>query len=667
MKIRFPVLLFLIVMISELVTGIVSAQRLQLHTRDGNRILIDAPPTVLKFNVIDSGETRLEEVAWKNVASLGLVAFQLNQQTQQVEALLEQLSDENYEKRERAEAELSDAEQFGPFESLIRNAAESSDIELNYRLNRVLDHLEEYAGPSIGNFDELILKNGKSLRGDAGDFAFSVKLQGKSVKLSRQNLKQIVASNVQPARSQPQPLKIRRFNQPFPEFYKDEDKLVSFETIRGGESTPLSENAFDMFAFEGLKFQTEDAGYVCTLWYPFKLCPLETGKKCICPFDETGSDSKRLWGKTLITFCLPDQPNVSAGVKKFGVFLEKVDHSRDIVVEAYNSVGQMIGMVEASDQKCVFAGFESNELITCVRILKNSNLPGLSRRVDPSYAIDCVTFEGLEEMPAMYDPVNGSVDAPRVKLGFKDGNQLNVSRLNIVNQQVSFDCGLIDSRLNASLNDVVSMNYARSRRFAASENDYLMVQLDDSSIIKVESDNWRQPFDFLDTMIDEKDVVGLWGGRNSARMAPSDVDSKLPVIVYPGCRILAQEFELREDGISWNKEISEKRVQNVKLFEQNDSRITRPESNDPDFTPDVNQVSFRGVAKIPTIWLREPKTIDHRHGHVFLTDGQYFVLGDESRFKVTKLGSTNVEIEFGKSRKLYPLTRVSSIRLPADD
>ena len=271
--------------------------------------------------------------------------------------------------------------------------------------------------------------------------------------------------------------------------------------------------------------------------------------------------------------------------KKFGVFLEKVDHSRDIVVEAYNSVGQIIGMVEATDQKCVFAGFETNELITCIRILKNHNLPELKRRIDPSYAIDCVTFEGLQATQSMYNPVAGLADAMHVKMGFRDGNHLNVSGLSIADQQISFDSGMLGSHLTGSLDAITSLNYFRSRRFAATENDYLMVQLENSSILKTESDNWQQPFDFLDTRLDKNEVVGIWSGRGPARMAESsDWDSKLPVIVYPSCRMIAEEFELREDGFRWNRESSEKRVQNVRLFEENDSRVTRPESQDPDFT-----------------------------------------------------------------------------------
>ena len=169
-----------------------------------------------------------------------------------------------YEKREQAEATLSDADRFGPFESLIRSAAESDDRETNYRLRRVLDRLSDYSGPAIGNFDELVLKNGETIRGDAGNFGFQVELLGNVVRLNRENLRQIVAADSTENVVQARPLKNRSFNQPFPTFYKDQDKLVSFETVQGGESTPLSENAYDLFAFEGLKFQTEDAGYVCT-------------------------------------------------------------------------------------------------------------------------------------------------------------------------------------------------------------------------------------------------------------------------------------------------------------------------------------------------------------------------------------------------------------------
>ena len=540
-----------------------------------------------------------------------------------------------------------------------------TDIEVKYRLRRVLDALEEYNGPAVGSFDELLLKNGELLRGDVGEIGLFRELFGKHVQFNRKNLLRIAAVVGPLNRTEPKPLEITTYNQPFPNFYKNEDQLISFENLKSGEATPLGENAAEMFASDGLLFRTEDAGYVGTLWYPFKLSPVEPGNKCICPFDETARVPKRLWGTTLITFCSPDQPSVSAGVKKFGLFLEKIDHSRDIVVEAFNAVGQMVGMVEASDQKCVFAGFESNELITCVRISKNAHLPKLSRRIDPSYAIDCVTYADLQPTETLYDPVPGSIAAIEVKLGLTNGNKLNVTKLSIDQQRISFACGL-SGKASSNVAEVASLNYNRSRRFAASENDYLMVQLSDSSIVKTEIDNWGQPFDFFDSKISKGQIAGVWSGRHPARLPLSvDFKSAKPVIVFPSCRIIAEGFELGASGLSWDGERSEKLIQDVKLFEKDNSRVTREESEDPDLTPQDSDVVFRDSPEIPSIWLQQPRTIDTSQGHVYLTDGQYFVLGEGASFKVSNIGSKNIEIEFGKSKKLYPLTRISSIKLPS--
>ena len=164
-------------------------------------------------------------------------------------------------------------------------------------------------------------------------------------------------------------------------------------------------------------------------------------------------------------------------------------------------------------------------------------------------------------------------------------------------------------------------------------------------------------------------MVGIWSGRNSARMPESNDFSAAhgqPIIVYPSCRIITHDFSLLAGGFSWNRVESEKRIQDVKLFEKESSRVSREESEDPDFTPDAGQVEFQDSTNIPTLWLRKPKTVNSGDGHVFLTDGQYFVLGGESGFKVLKMGSRNVEIEFRKSKKLYPMTRISSIKLPAN-
>ena len=642
-------------------------QEIQIHTRDGDILVSPQPVQPLQFTKISDADTKARVVPWNEIDSLHLIEYQLSQQSQRVEELLAQLSDPDYARREAAEELLSDSDQFGPFEALIKNyARNSANFEISYRLTRVLEKLEDYAGPTIGNFDELLLKNGETIHGDAGEFSLSMKILDRHKKLDRGTIKQISIKPKEGTRTESTRLKMETFNRPFPDFYQNDDKLISFETLKNGEPVPgRGENANTMFVSHGLKFQTEEAGYVGTLWYPFKLCPIETGKKCVCPFDETSRVAKRLWGTTLITFCPPDQPGISAGVRKFGLFLEKVEHSRDIVVEAYNAIGQMIGMVEASDQKCVFAGFESNELITCIRISKNSDLPKLSRRVDPSYAMDCVTYDGLEKIDRLYDPVSGSVDSKQIKVGLKNGNLLNVSQLSVDQNRLSFISKLTSRVETCDLDDVRSFNFLRSRRFAAGENDYLMVQLADSSVVKTEIDSWKQPFDFLDTQLSEKEILGVWSGRNPARMpGTNDLQSNRPVVVYPSCRILARNFELFPGGFSWNRLDSNKRIQEVKLFDKEGSRVTREESEDPDLTPNVGQIEFRDSDKIPTLWLREPTTADLDRGYVFLTDGQYFVLGGKSGFNVSRLGSKNVEIEFGKSKKLYPMTRISSIKLP---
>ena len=663
LKLTMPLWLMWLMLLCSVASA---QQQVQLHTRDGDLVMALLPDSSIRFTVVDSLKSESRQVSWNEVASLQLVEFQMAQQTEQIEELLQQLADADYQKREQAEALLSDAEKFGPLEAIIKDMAKSpKDIEVKYRLKRVLNALEEYNGPAVGSFDEIRLKSGELLRGDVGDFAPVTDLFGKQIRFSRKNLLQVVTADEQLQNSERKTLEITTYNQPFPNFYKNEDELISFENVKNGEPTPLGENAAEMFASDGLLFRTEDAGYVGTLWYPFKLCLIEPGKKCICPFDETALVAKRLWGTTLITFCSPGQPNVSAGVKKFGLFLEKIDHSRDVVVEAYNAAGQMVGMVEASDQKCVFAGFESNELITCVRISKNAHLTKLSRRIDPSYAIDCVTYADLQPTQALYDPVPGSAAAIQIKLGLANGNKLNVTQLSVDEQRLSFQCGL-SGEATCSVDEVSFLNYNRSRRFAASENDYLMVQLVDSSIVKTEIDNWNQPFDFFETVIGEDQITGIWSGRQPARLPLSvDFESSKPVIVFPSCRIIAEGLKLSGNGLSWDGARSNKLIQEVKLFEKDRSRVTREESQDPDLTPAVSDIAFRSSPKIPTLWLQPPQTLDTSRGHVFLTDGQYFALGDNSRFKVTHIGSRNIEIEFGKSKKLYPFTRISSIKLPS--
>ena len=73
-----------------------------------------------------------------------------------------------------------------------------------------------------------------------------------------------------------------------------------------------------------------------------------------------------------LRFCLPNQQSVRAGVHELGLFIARVNHSRDFIMEAYNADGQILGSVEASDQQYVFMGIKSSEPIVFVRILVKS-------------------------------------------------------------------------------------------------------------------------------------------------------------------------------------------------------------------------------------------------------------------------------------------------------
>ena len=125
---------------SRLSAQATSEQKLQLHTRSGDLVLAKIPVEPLTFTEIKDTDFKPRQVEWSEIESLQFVKFQLSLQTKRVEELLAQLSDPDYATRENAEELLSDPDQFGPFESLIKNVAlkKSNDLELNYRLQQVL-------------------------------------------------------------------------------------------------------------------------------------------------------------------------------------------------------------------------------------------------------------------------------------------------------------------------------------------------------------------------------------------------------------------------------------------------------------------------------------------------------------------------------------------------
>ena len=638
---------------------------IEVQLRTGSKILVQTSQNGIVWNSTQRDNARLGELNWSDFTYLNLIESPIGKRVAQTRDLLDQLADRSYTTREAAEQQLSNPNNSGPFVQMIRNRLDQKiDLESKYRIQRILKSLGESQTESSRRFDEIIKPDGSNEIGEAKDFLLQGVAMGKNVSLKRAGVHSIrtVPSNV-PAPAT-KPLSVQTFNSIENEFYADKsDSLISFESSERGAPRNLGAINNEHFADRGILLATESAGYIQLIKYDFKHCPIDSGKRCLCTFSERLN--KRLRGAAIITFCEPGLPNIVAGVRKFGVFLERIEHSRDFVVEAYNSQNQMIGMVEATDQICVFAGFKSNDLITKIRITKNENLPELERNIDETFAFDCITFDQPVAVENLTRSSNGK--AGRARIQFESGNVLAVENAEPASEFVAVTnpmTGEIDQIPWKELRSIAFSQFAPPTKFDGN----LMVQLKNGSIVRTESSSISDAYDFVGQQIQLDQIVGLWKG--TARLPEQNqFESEKPIAVYPSCSIELDGFKLADDGYSWDKNTSKKITQNVHLTDEDNDVFGKAEAPDPDFTPTVDQVSFKDAPGVfPSLWLSQPTTNATGKGYIQLTDGQYFVFNNESGFSLKQIDGNrkSITIALNGTTKTYPLARVVSLSLPKD-
>lgn len=644
-------------------------QSLFLQLRNGSFILVQTAE--LHFSWVEfKEETQLpaEQLSWSDIQTLSLTSFQVDKQILKIQKLLGNLEDPSYSVRELAEKELSHPKLTSMHKDLLRKFLESATgFESQTRVKRVLARISGSREDYENCFDELVMKNGSRRYGNAIEIAISGKALNKPILLGRKNIQRISLNAHTKAKSDVQPADIKTYNSINDQFHQPNSTFISFEKNRHGKPIGIGKKVNNMFHHYGLLMETESIGIIMSLKYRFKYCPIETGTFCVCPYD--ASTGRRLHGNTLLSFCLPDNPSVAAGVHRVGLFIEDAKHSRDFVVEAYNIHGQIIGMVEATDQRCVFAGFQSNEPITQVRIAENDDLPELEREVDRSYALDCITFD----KPVVIEPATrrGIKRQPvGAKVNLNAGQAFLTNEVKMFNDKASFtnpfsgdleslNWGMIQS---VAFTDVLGDGIKRS--LALKSKKSLFVQLNDGSIVHTEKSNPFSAFDFIGYKFSKADIVGIW--HKKARLPSlSDLQSGQTVLVYPSCSIITKDFAMTENRIVWDGSNSRKKTQKVVLFDEEQDDPNDKQTIDPDLTPNVNSVDLSKSDEIPSIWFKAPKTTNFDQHHVRLRDGQYFVLSKDGPFSATIDHKTrSVEISVGDLTKKVNLSWVASISLP---
>ncbi len=671
-----------LILLMGLANNVAVAQltQLRLQMRDGSLLNVTVDEDGIDWRDVHK-DFAAERVLWKDIRQLTLIESPVGNQIKHIESLFRQLTSEKYSEREQAETELKNPSVTAPFQSLLKKRmSESDDSEFSHRLRRILYELEGVEFDVGSEFDGLQLANSESVtdltrKGDAGDLVIAGKIfDGNKIAFDRSNVLRVVNVSTTPKVTATPPTQntaraiTKTHNKIDRKLFSVSSEMISFETDPAGNPISVRKQVDDVYNELGLLMRTEFAGYIELNKYPFKFCPIETGDKCVYPFN--ANTQKRLRGASIISFCNPGQPNVVAGVSKFGVFIESVEHSRDFVVEAYNFRNQLIGMVEASDQVCIFAGFETAEPIVKIRIARNDALTGLEREIDETYAFDCVFMGPTSPIAELYH-INRSktrLGPFSTRINLKTGDQLIATESTISTDQIKLTNPHSQESNSYPWSEVRSVAFAQLDD-QTRKNKTIKLQLADGSIVNTEPESIFSSFDFIGHEFDQQKVVGIW---SETCRYPQDIEFQFnkPVIVYPGCQIVADELETLKNGFTWNSETSIKHVQDVVLSDGGDP-FQRIEDPDPDLTPKENRVEFTEpksgeVTGSPTLWFSKPTPVIPGNGHIHFSDGQYFVLNGENGFSIEKIdsGKRMVVVRLGELTKAYPFTRLVSISLP---
>jgi len=617
--------------LAVLLTGAdAKADSLRLNFVDGRVLAVELQQSSLDWtHVQDNGETNIKRINFSDIQTLVLSDAPAAKQIATVRQLINQLGSDSYAQREAAEKKLTDPDFAGPHFSLIEEFADDPRLEVQFRVRRALNKLEDQRRQANIQFDQLTLKSGETMQGDAGDFKWRVKFQDKTIAVDRAEIRLIRAMDFRPPTTLPQWAQNAQANsgqgtnvklfhdfESFKTEFRDQNLTnIDFSTAPDGKKLAWRDNVNDTFIPLGLRFAPTGKGYVGIPRFSFPGSGYPVGDQAIARFNDDVRRRSNYKGLVEFEFCMADQPTVPAGVHCFGTFIATVSYPRSFVLEAYNSLGDLVGSVETKESRCGFIGIESDEPICRIRVRANPHLFRVDEKTDEDYALDSFYFSPPVEQRSIASASNAKDMADQASLVvLKDGNRL-VGDVSFLQNKIAIQTkGLVRFELTAEEISEVQL----ASEFKIEKSNWLASLVDGSMLIFTPEEQLTAKIDNQPIDIDQ--MVSLHHSSNERRYPlAGDFEDVSSVIVFPSCRIPTDKVDLNVNGFRWD-ESAEKRLQPV----DEESPLGIP-GTDP--TPQVSEVDFKTTTpeNIPTIWLKRPVRPSTGSGLIHLVDGQRIV------------------------------------------
>lgn len=628
----------------------------QLEFRDGTLITaaIEDAPLVWK-TVSQSGQIANESIKFSDVRSLSLTTEPASEPMAMILKLVQQLDDDSFSIREAAERELRKTGR--RFRSVINQAQQPATLDGRYRLNRIINLIRSGTKEKLIELDRLTLKSGRVLNGDAGQLEINCSYLGSELSIGRQQMLSL-QQPVPVAQTRPagdiQPVRVELFHDLVSFQKSGKHKLLDFE--KNGKGIPLSrqENISDSYTGDGIRFGTNfPKGFVGESGYPFNFKDQPPGDNSVCVY-KSFAGTQRFLGVMEFTFCAPGKPSIDHGVYEFGCFIATVKRSRDILLEAFDAQGRLLGVCESSNGLCTFCGIKSNVPIAKLTIRSNPWMTELRNRVDQDYAVDNVYFSS----PV---PIDSSFEKRHFRASNGDYISTSYSRF-VGENKLEFNSRHL-AMLSVDPVEASSIGIQIPQPKRRPREDWMMLRSDNSTL------RWSPQRPFFSTtlqqQVDLKDIVAIWPEKKAMHYpVAGDFTGGKNVLVFPGCRVATNGLVVDKNGYRTKNET----VLQESLGESTSKATDGTPLPDDDVVPKNIDYSFdtanQKQFEIPTIWFREPSPISASQGFVRTSTGEILIFGPDSKMQLKSIGSSNFVLAQDGKQLTLPTASVQSIYPP---
>lgn len=668
-----------------------SESKFQIEFLDGTTLTSTFTESTLMWtDVSEFGQMSKRPIDVSKIQSLTLADEPASDQLAAVFKLISDLDSDEFLTREQAEQQLRKTGR--RFREMIAKYDALETPDGIYRLQRVLSSMRVSSTVKNGfTLDELVLDDGSKLTGDAGMSNLQFTINGKQFDIPRKQLAKISRANkVMVTRPATREFVETKLFHDHAKFMKGRElKLIDFEHKPDG--TPLTKkdkNATTTFVDDGLVLGTAyPMGCVGISGFEINAGDKPVGLNSVCVYKSKVRLRSKYQGVLEITFCQPGKRHVPHGVNDFGMFLANVNHSRDILVEAYDAADRLIGVCESNDEICTFYGISSSVPIAKIRATSNPWILAVRKLmfaemkdsdeyaerleikrfrdpyliIDHDFAADSMMFSKPVPIDSSRDTKhflsrNGDMvnanwirvfDTDRIELGAQNIDLMNVSLLQ------ANTIGL------KAVPKVSKQQLQRRGTWKAMLRDNSVLEWNPGSLLR--SNTLKQE-------LSREDVIAIWPSTKQPQLPLSgDFDAGKNVLVFPGCRVATAEVSFDKSGYRWNGG----NVLQENLHEENDQKFDQRsiEFDVPDqVTPSRNKFSFNtndmADYETPTIWFDKPTSMLANQGALRLDNGEVIVFGADALTTLDAITPKQVELTFRGKEIAIPISKIVAIVPP---